>query len=306
MRIPSVSDMAIPFERQFDRTRALVPTTTTTTATTTTTQPFSFAQGLFYTPKHNREEFEALPRGSFIATPDEGGGGVVDIGPASDETVVRVNLDAAGVVQRIQVVPAVGGGEGKHDEETKEQGHHDLSDLLAVPANTGGGGAHETPSRGPSPGDVGAHVIYPAKHHVVGRGEMDSVVSAIKEEMEERCSQLGLDGKVLEAERLRQRTENDLLLLDAVGTCKVDAFILAFAFRRFSVFLPRHTLSCAVLLSSWPGFYCSAVNHQQQAPPTSLFFPDLANPPLGTLSAKKQALSRPHKPLVPLPPHLPL
>jgi len=52
---------------------------------------------------------------------------------------------------------------------------------------------------------------------------MDGVISSIKDEMEERCLQLGLEGKVLEAERLRQRTENDLLLLDAVGTCKVDA-----------------------------------------------------------------------------------
>eukprot|EP00752_Nemacystus_decipiens_P003151 g2918.t1 len=179
-------------------------------------------QGLFYTPKHDQEEFDALPRGSFIATPDEAGGGVVDIGPASDETVVRVNLDATGVVRRIRVVPVVSGDEGnKHNEEKEQQTLQSLSDLLAASGSSGGGGdAHGTPSRGPSPGDVEAHVIYPAKHHVVGRGEMDGVMSAIKEEMEERCSQLGLDGKVLEAERLRQRTENDLLLLDAVGTCK--------------------------------------------------------------------------------------
>lgn len=58
---------------------------------------------------------------------------------------------------------------------------------------------------------------------------MDEVMSAIRQEMEERCSQLGLGGKVLEAERLRQRTENDLLLLDAVGTCKVRANVRLFA-----------------------------------------------------------------------------
>eukprot|EP00903_Cladosiphon_okamuranus_P007567 g7341.t1 len=172
-------------------------------------------QGLFYTPKHNQEEFDALPRGSFIATPDERGGVVVDIGPASDENVVRVSVDSAGVVQRLQVEPIerARGDEGKQDEET-EYAHQNLSDLLAAP------GDQKTPPTRPRPGDVESHVIYPAKHHVVGRGEMESVMSAIKGEMEERCSQLGLEGKVLEAERLRQRTENDLLLLDAVGTCK--------------------------------------------------------------------------------------
>ncbi|CAM9432236.1 unnamed protein product [Ectocarpus fasciculatus] len=173
-------------------------------------------QGLFYTPKHNQEEFETLPRGSFRSTSAEGGGGVIEIGPASDEAVVRVTLDAAGVVRRIQVVPIVGGGEATADNE-REEPHHDLSDLLTAQDL-----AHHKPLVGSerAPDDVDAHVIYPAKHHVVGRGEMEDVMSKISEEMEERCSQLGLRGKILEAERLRQRTENDLLLLGAVGTCK--------------------------------------------------------------------------------------
>ncbi|CAB1108357.1 unnamed protein product [Ectocarpus sp. CCAP 1310/34] len=172
-------------------------------------------QGLFYIPKHNREEFEALPRGSFRSVFAEGGGGVIEIGPASDEAVVRVTLDAAGVVRRIQVVPIVGGGKTRADKEREP--HHDLSDLLTAPDR-----GHDKPLVGSEPAldDVDAHVIYPAKHHVVGRGEMEDVMSKISEEMEERCSQLGLGGKILEAERLRQRTENDLLLLGAVGTCK--------------------------------------------------------------------------------------
>lgn len=140
---------------------------------------------------------------------------------------MRVDVDAAGVVQRIQVVPIHRGGGEKEGEEA-EQAHRNLSDLLGAQGSSGGGGGHKTPASGPRPSDVEAHVIYPAKHHVVGTGEMDKVMSAIKEEMEERCSQLGLDGKILEAERLRQRTENDLLLLDAVGTCKVDTMFTRF------------------------------------------------------------------------------
>lgn len=175
-------------------------------------------QGLFYTPKHNQEDFETLPRGSFRSVSAEGGGGVIEIGPASDEAVVRVTLDAAGVVRRMQVVPIVRGGETGADKEREPR--HDLSDLL-----TGQDLGHYKPLVGSERAldDVDVHVIYPAKHHVVGRGEMEDVMSKISEEMEERCSQLGLGGKILEAERLRQRTENDLLLLGAVGTCKVEA-----------------------------------------------------------------------------------
>lgn len=73
-------------------------------------------------------------------------------------------------------------------------------------------------------GDVEAHVIYPAKHHVIGDGEMETILEAISSEMEERCAEFGKDGMVLEAERLRQRTENDMMLLRAVGTCKVMFF----------------------------------------------------------------------------------
>ncbi len=187
--------------------------------------PLFPSQGLFYTPKHDQEEFEELPRGSFRAVPDEGGegGGVVEIGPASDETVVRITLDAAGVVRRLHVIPAAGEtgrGEPARQSLTDLLGAQELSGSRATSGVEGGRGSEQ-----PTPGDVEAQVLYPAKHYVVGRGEMEmeNVMFAIKDEMEERCSQLGREGKVLEAERLRQRTENDLLLLDAVGTCKVDA-----------------------------------------------------------------------------------
>lgn len=197
------------------------------------------AQGLSYTPEQDEEEFEALPRGSFRVVSEERGGGVVDIGPASDESVVRVTVDAAGVIREIMVVPTVADAEGSDGGAQGGQGSEAFRSLPdALPSQRGGGGADTEADFGRAPqrpsldgggrrreGDlVEAHVIYPAKHHVAGRGELDEITSRISEEMEERCSQLGLEGKVLEAERLRQRTENDLLLLDAVGTCKVRRF----------------------------------------------------------------------------------
>ncbi|CAM9187040.1 unnamed protein product, partial [Hapterophycus canaliculatus] len=193
-------------------------------------------KGLFYTPKHSQEEFEALPRGSFRSIPDGRGGGVVEIGPASDETIVRVTMDAAGVLQRIQVVPIAAVTEGGEESLAGGRGGEDfqhLSDLLPPQSGSIAGTdvdvrfdcGRKKPTL-PSGGGqteghrVEAHVIYPAKHHVVGRGELDQITSKIAEEMEERCLELGREGKVLEAERLRQRTENDLMLLGAVGTCK--------------------------------------------------------------------------------------
>lgn len=194
-------------------------------------------QGLFYAPKHNQEEFETLPRGSFRSISDERGGGVVEIGPASDETIVRIAVDAAGVVRTIHVVPITAVANGGEESAAGGRGGEacqGLSDLLPPQGGSLAGtdvdvvfdGGWQRPSLSSGGGQaegnhVEALVIYPAKHHVVGRGELEEITAQIAEEMENRCSELGRDGKVLEAERLRQRTENDLLLLDAVGTCKV-------------------------------------------------------------------------------------
>lgn len=174
-------------------------------------------QNLFYSPQHDAEDFEASPRGFFRTISDGRGAGVVEIGPSADEVIVRVAVDSDGVVRGIQVVPSGnGGGEG-------EQGGAPQT-LSAVVSAQGGDvhgehGSAKTLTVGQV--DVEAHVIYPAKHHVVGGGEMEKVMASINEEMEERYSQLSRDGRILEAERLRQRTENDCLLLEAVGTCKV-------------------------------------------------------------------------------------
>lgn len=123
---------------------------------------------------------------------------------------------------------ANGGKEGKHGEAPRS-----LSAALAaggIEDIDWGGRGQKTLEGGPGESDVEAHVIYPAKHHVAGRGEMEEILAAITAEMEERCLQLGRDGKVLESERLRQRTENDLLLLQAVGTCKVVLMLTRLSF----------------------------------------------------------------------------
>lgn len=173
---------------------------------------------------HNEDEFKESPRGSLRTICDGDGVNVVEIGPAADEAVVSVVIDEAGIVRKINVTPTDGGTE-RHALRSEGGGEHrSLPPLVAARGAEGvdGDGSSLTPPivlQGT--GDVEAYVIYPAKHHVVGSDEMDHVLAAISAEMEERCLQLGLEGRVLEAERLRQRTENDLLLLSTVGTCKV-------------------------------------------------------------------------------------
>jgi hypothetical protein len=45
-------------------------------------------------------------------------------------------------------------------------------------------------------------------------------LQGIESELKSRCAELEAEGKGLEASRLKQRTENDILLLRMVDTCK--------------------------------------------------------------------------------------
>ena len=168
---------------------------------------------------HHEDEFRASPRGSLRTVCDGDGVCVVEIGPATDEAIINVVIDEAGILRNIFVTPTDGGKEGQDSEGGRS--HLSVSSLVTprITEDVDGDGPGQTPPI--SEIEVEACVIYPAKHHVVGSDEMYEVLAAITAEMEERCSQLGGEGRVLEAERLRQRTENDLLLLDSVGTCKV-------------------------------------------------------------------------------------
>ena len=66
-----------------------------------------------------------------------------------------------------------------------------------------------------------SHVaIYPASHYVVGHDKMERAISEIHEEMEKRAEEFTREGKLLEAERIRQRTSYDLEMLRETGFCK--------------------------------------------------------------------------------------
>ncbi len=66
-----------------------------------------------------------------------------------------------------------------------------------------------------------SHVaIYPASHYVVSPEKLDKAVKEILAEMEEREAWFQSQGKLIEAQRIRQRTEYDMEMLLETGFCK--------------------------------------------------------------------------------------
>ncbi|MHB1121227.1 MAG: excinuclease ABC subunit UvrB [Ramlibacter sp.] len=62
--------------------------------------------------------------------------------------------------------------------------------------------------------------VYPSSHYVTPREKVLSAVESIKVELEQRLKELVADGKLVEAQRLEQRTRFDLEMLSEIGHCK--------------------------------------------------------------------------------------
>ena len=59
--------------------------------------------------------------------------------------------------------------------------------------------------------------LYPAKHFVTPERRMHSALAGIRAELREQLAKFRAEGKLLEAQRLQQRTEYDLEMLSAMG-----------------------------------------------------------------------------------------
>lgn len=62
--------------------------------------------------------------------------------------------------------------------------------------------------------------IYPASHYIVPQDKMEIALKELENEMEQRVSFFNEHGKLIEAQRIRQRTEYDIEMLREIGTCK--------------------------------------------------------------------------------------
>ncbi|MCV7240029.1 excinuclease ABC subunit B [Mycolicibacterium celeriflavum] len=75
----------------------------------------------------------------------------------------------------------------------------------------------------PLTGDVVRKVdslrIFPATHYVAGPERMAQAITSIEQELEERLAELEGQGKLLEAQRLRMRTNYDVEMMRQVGFC---------------------------------------------------------------------------------------
>jgi excinuclease ABC subunit B len=61
--------------------------------------------------------------------------------------------------------------------------------------------------------------IYPAKHFVTPKERLEGAIRAIRQELRGRLDELNAQGRLLEAQRLEQRTTYDLEMLEQVGYC---------------------------------------------------------------------------------------
>ncbi len=68
--------------------------------------------------------------------------------------------------------------------------------------------------------NVPRFVVYPASHYVTPREEVVRAMTSIRQELKERKAELLAEGRIVEAQRLEQRTLFDLEMLDQVGFCK--------------------------------------------------------------------------------------
>jgi excinuclease ABC subunit B len=115
-----------------------------------------------------------LGRGKFRVRGD-----TIEVHPAYDETVLRIEMFGDTVDRLTMVDPLTG--------ETL----HDLPQVM----------------------------VFPATHYVAGEERMRKAVIGIESELQERLKFFEENGKLLEAQRLRMRTQYDLEMIQEVGYC---------------------------------------------------------------------------------------
>ena len=68
--------------------------------------------------------------------------------------------------------------------------------------------------------DVGKFTLYATSQFIVGADRLKIAIKQIEEELEERLKEFNDQGKLVEAQRLKQRVEFDLEMMSSTGMCK--------------------------------------------------------------------------------------
>ncbi|WP_281977343.1 excinuclease ABC subunit UvrB [Pseudorhizobium flavum] len=75
------------------------------------------------------------------------------------------------------------------------------------------------PLTGQKTGDLKSVKIYANSHYVTPRPTLNAAIKSIKEELKHRLAELEAAGRLLEAQRLEQRTRYDIEMMEATGAC---------------------------------------------------------------------------------------
>ena len=76
------------------------------------------------------------------------------------------------------------------------------------------------PLTGDSIAELKHIAIYPASHYIVPKEKMERAIGDIEKEMEQRVAWFKEEGKLIEAQRIEQRTRYDMEMLQEIGFCK--------------------------------------------------------------------------------------
>ena len=76
------------------------------------------------------------------------------------------------------------------------------------------------PLTGEKTADLREITVYANSHYITPRPTLAQAVKDIKIELKERLEQLHAEGKLLEAQRLEQRTTFDIEMMETTGSCK--------------------------------------------------------------------------------------
>ena len=68
--------------------------------------------------------------------------------------------------------------------------------------------------------DLKKFILYPTSQFIVGENRLKIAIKQIEEELEERLKEFNKQGKLVEAQRLKQRVEFDLEMMSSTGMCK--------------------------------------------------------------------------------------
>ncbi|MBS2025780.1 MAG: excinuclease ABC subunit UvrB [Deltaproteobacteria bacterium] len=117
------------------------------------------------------------------------------------------------------------------------------------------------PLRGRVMADIDKMSIFPSSHYVTSGDRRKTAVAAIREELRERLAQLKSQNKLLEAQRLEQRTMFDLEMMEQMGYCNgVENYS-----RHLSGRKPGEAPPC--LLDYFPKDYLLVIDESHQTVP---------------------------------------